>query len=95
MFTNSIWGNFVNILSVDTIERSTHADITECKLIGLFDLFPERTSIFTTIYKDFFCSTFEYTALNSKMKRTSACQDGIGICGIVLFILFDKDTPRA
>ena len=49
MFTNSIWGNFVNILSVDTIERSTHADITECKLIGLFDLFPERTSIFTTM----------------------------------------------
>ena len=71
--TNSIRGDFVNILTIKPFNGCTQMNVSQDKLECFFYLFPDWTSILPPINKNFFGRSLEYATLCCNMKSSAPC----------------------
>ena len=71
-FSDCIRRDFVNILTINTFKGCSHVDVSQNKLVCLLNLFPNRTIILASIYKNFLGCSLKHATLHSHIERTTA-----------------------
>ena len=91
--SNGIRRNLVHILPVHALEPSTHMDVTQHILVGLFDEFLRSARELTPVHKHGFGGSLEHSALHHGPDGRITSQNRIGVGGHQLPILFRQHTP--
>ena len=92
--TNSSRRDFINILSIQAFNYSAKMNITQYKMISIFNNILHRPCKFTPIYKNNTPIIFKHSTLESTMQNICTGKYSVSICRHKLSFMLNQNTPR-